>query len=77
MITYKRITISLHEDDFEFLQNLSDKTGLSKSTLFGLTLGGLQRDIKAAKYTEAIRLIEAWCSKSLHKLVLTKDVREE
>jgi hypothetical protein len=68
----KRLSLSLDVDDFIYFQNLSEKTGLAKSTLFMLIMNGFKRDIENAKYTESIRLVEAWCSKSLHKVILTR-----
>ena len=63
MVRTNRIQITLTEDNMKRLQKLSDNTGLSKSLLFRLMLGGTLRDLKRDNKSESQYLISAWCSK--------------
>lgn len=57
--------ITMTESDTARLQQLSNNTGLSKSTLVRLMLGGTLRDMQKDPYQSgAGSLILAWCSKT-------------
>jgi len=63
MVKSVRILIRLTEDDSKRLQQLSENTGLRKSTLVKLMLGGTLRDLKHYKKSQISYLLSAWSSK--------------
>jgi len=64
MVKTKQIKIRLTEEDAKSFQKLSDNTGLRKSTLVKLMLGGTLRDLRNGTKSESARLLSAWCSKT-------------
>jgi len=64
MVQTTQIKITLSQEDAERFQQLSDNTGLAKSTLVKLMLNGSLRDMKKQPYAgDSSRLILAWCGK--------------
>lgn len=72
MVRSEQVKITLEEIDAKRLQQLSDNTGLAKSTLVKLMLGGTLRDLQNDAKSESASLIRAWCSKSTQ--VIVKDI---
>lgn len=68
-----KLTMSV--DDTERLQQLSDNSGLSKSTLVKLMINGTLRDIQNKPYESgAGSLILAWCSKTTETILADIEV---
>lgn len=60
-----RISATISAEDNEFLESIFVKTGMRRSTIIGLMIKGLERDIKDSQNSSTIRFIEAWSSKYL------------
>ena len=73
MVKTQQVKVTLTEVDANRLQQLSDNTGLAKSTLVRLMLGGTLRDLQKKPYESgAGSLILAWCSKTTEAVI--KDI---
>lgn len=48
LVNRKRINSTLNADNFEFITNLSKKTGLNQSKLFDLSIDLLKRELNNA-----------------------------
>lgn len=69
MVNTKQIKITLTEEDAKRFQKLSENSGLSKSILANLMLGGTLRDLRNNTKSESARLIYAWASKPYEKMI--------
>lgn len=74
MVKTERIAIRLTEEDTKRFQQLSDNTGLKKSTLVKLMLGGTLRDLKHYKKSQVSYLLAAWSSKSYETMIEDIDI---
>ena len=75
MVKTVQTKITMTEDDTARLQQLSDNTGLAKSTLVRLMLGGTLRDMQKDPYQSGSgSLILAWCSKTKETVLVDIEV---
>jgi hypothetical protein len=63
-----RISATISAEDNESLEAIIERTGLKKSTIIGLMIKGIERDIKDSEKSAGIRFIEAWGSNFLKGL---------
>ena len=69
MVKTKRFQITFTEENALRLEQLSKNTGLRKSTLFRLMLGGTLRDLRNGNKSESTYLIAAWSSKLVPDMI--------
>jgi len=69
MVKTKQFNIRISEDDAERFEQLSKNTGLRKSTLVSLMLGGTLRDLKHYKKSQVSYLLAAWSSKKYEDMI--------
>ena len=74
MVKTTRIAIRLTEDDTKRFQQLSENTGLKKSTLVKLMLCGTLRDLKNYKKSQISYLMAAWSSKKYEDMIQGIDI---
>lgn len=63
-----RTSVTISAEDNEVLEAIIERAGLKKSTIIGLMIKGIERDIKDSERSAGIRFIEAWGSNSLKGL---------